>query len=59
MAVDTPDGLIVPIVIRDVGNRTMPPELRADIDRLKRTARDRTVTPEDLRDSPSCCRTLA
>ncbi|MDB6091295.1 MAG: 2-oxo acid dehydrogenase subunit [Gammaproteobacteria bacterium] len=48
MAVDTPDGLIVP-VIRDVGNRTAA-ELREEIDRLKRTARDRTVTPEDLRD---------
>jgi 2-oxoisovalerate dehydrogenase E2 component (dihydrolipoyl transacylase) len=48
MAVDTGDGLIVP-VIRDVGNRTTA-ELRQDIDRLKRAARDRTVTPEDLRD---------
>jgi 2-oxoisovalerate dehydrogenase E2 component (dihydrolipoyl transacylase) len=48
MAVDTGDGLIVP-VIRDVGNRTTS-ELRQDIDRLKRAARDRTVTPEDLRD---------
>jgi pyruvate dehydrogenase E2 component (dihydrolipoamide acetyltransferase) len=48
IAVDTGDGLIVP-VIRDVGNRTTG-ELRQDIDRLKRAARDRTVTPEDLRD---------
>ncbi|MDB6011903.1 MAG: 2-oxo acid dehydrogenase subunit [Gammaproteobacteria bacterium] len=48
MAVDTGDGLIVP-VIRDVGSRTKA-ELRQDIDRLKRAARDRTVTPEDLRD---------
>ena len=48
MAVDTGDGLIVP-VIRDVGNRTTA-ELRQDIDRLKRAARERTVTPEDLRD---------
>jgi 2-oxoisovalerate dehydrogenase E2 component (dihydrolipoyl transacylase) len=48
IAVDTADGLIVP-VIRDVGNRTAA-ELRQDIDRLKRAARDRTVTPEDLRD---------
>jgi pyruvate dehydrogenase E2 component (dihydrolipoamide acetyltransferase) len=48
MAVDTGDGLVVP-VIRDVGNRT-PAELRQDIDRLKRAARERTVTPEDLRD---------
>ena len=48
IAVDTADGLIVP-VIRDVGNRA-PTELRQDIDRLKRAARDRTVTPADLRD---------
>jgi pyruvate dehydrogenase E2 component (dihydrolipoamide acetyltransferase) len=48
MAVDTGDGLIVP-VIRDVGNRTTA-QLRAEIDRLKSAARDRTVTPEDLRD---------
>ncbi len=27
-----------------------PSEVRADVDRLKRTARDRTVAPEDLRD---------
>ena len=49
MAVDTPDGLIVPI-IRNIGARTSA-ELRHDIDRLKRTARDRTVAPEDLRDA--------
>jgi 2-oxoisovalerate dehydrogenase E2 component (dihydrolipoyl transacylase) len=48
MAVDTPEGLLVP-VIRDVGGRS-PEELRRDVDRLKRTARDRTVAPEDLRD---------
>jgi pyruvate dehydrogenase E2 component (dihydrolipoamide acetyltransferase) len=48
MAVDTADGLIVP-VIRDVGKRTAA-ELREDIDRLKRAARERTVTPDDLRD---------
>jgi len=48
MAVDTPEGLIVP-VIRDVGGRSTT-ELRQDIDRLKRAARDRTVTPDDLRD---------
>ena len=49
MAVDTSDGLIVPI-IRNIGARTSA-ELRHDIDRLKRTARDRTVAPEDLRDA--------
>jgi pyruvate dehydrogenase E2 component (dihydrolipoamide acetyltransferase) len=48
MAVDTGDGLIVP-VIRDVVNRTAA-QLRAEIDRLKSAARDRTVPPDDLRD---------
>jgi 2-oxoisovalerate dehydrogenase E2 component (dihydrolipoyl transacylase) len=48
MAVDAPDGLLVP-VIRDVGGRQAE-ELRRDVDRLKRTARDRTVAAEDLRD---------
>ncbi|MGH8287158.1 MAG: dihydrolipoamide acetyltransferase family protein [Steroidobacteraceae bacterium] len=48
MAVDTPDGLIVPVV-RDVGGRSAA-ELRTEVDRLKRGARDRTVAPEDLRD---------
>src|SRR6202012_2791263 len=36
-------------VIRDVGNRSTK-ELRQDIDRLKRAARDRTVTPAEMRD---------
>jgi 2-oxoisovalerate dehydrogenase E2 component (dihydrolipoyl transacylase) len=48
MAVDTPDGLLVPVV-RDVSKRATA-ELRTDVDRLKRGARDRTVAPEDLRD---------
>jgi pyruvate dehydrogenase E2 component (dihydrolipoamide acetyltransferase) len=48
MAVDTPHGLIVP-VIRDVGSRTAA-ELRREIDRLKHAARDRSIAPEDLRD---------
>jgi pyruvate dehydrogenase E2 component (dihydrolipoamide acetyltransferase) len=48
IAVDTPDGLLVP-VIRDVGARA-PEELRRDVDRLKRAARDRSVAPEELRD---------
>jgi 2-oxoisovalerate dehydrogenase E2 component (dihydrolipoyl transacylase) len=48
IAVDTPDGLIVP-VIRNAGGRSVA-ELRLDIDRLKRTARDRSVAPEELRD---------
>lgn len=48
IAVDTDDGLIVP-VIRDVGNRTAC-ELRGEIDRLKRASRERSVLPEDLRE---------
>jgi len=48
MAVDTAEGLIVP-VIRDVGNRSAM-ELRKEIDRLKLAARDRTVTSDDMRD---------
>jgi 2-oxoisovalerate dehydrogenase E2 component (dihydrolipoyl transacylase) len=48
MAVDSPEGLLVPVV-RDVGKRA-PAEVRADVDRLKRAARDRTVAPEDMRD---------
>jgi pyruvate dehydrogenase E2 component (dihydrolipoamide acetyltransferase) len=48
MAVDSPEGLLVPVV-RDVGKRTAA-EVRADVDRLKRAARDRTVAPEDMRD---------
>ena len=49
MAVDTPDGLIVPVV-RDVGSHGAK-ELRQEIDRLKRASRDRTVTPDDLREA--------
>jgi pyruvate dehydrogenase E2 component (dihydrolipoamide acetyltransferase) len=49
MAVDTPHGLIVP-TIRDIGSRNAT-ELREEIDRLKRTARDRTIAPEDLREA--------
>lgn len=48
MAVDTPEGLLVPVV-RDVGGRSAG-EIRADVDRLKRAARDRTVNPGELRD---------
>lgn len=48
MAVDTAEGLLVP-VIRDVSGRPRE-ELRRDVDRLKRTARDRSVAPEELRD---------
>lgn len=48
IAVDTPDGLLVP-VIRDVGNRSSA-ELREDINRLKVGARDRSLPASDLRD---------
>jgi 2-oxoisovalerate dehydrogenase E2 component (dihydrolipoyl transacylase) len=48
IAVDTPDGLLVP-VIRDVGNRDAA-ALRAEVNRLKTGARDRTLPPTDLRD---------
>ena len=48
MAVDTGDGLIVP-VIRDVGSHDAQ-ELRQEVDRLKRAARDRTLTSDELRD---------
>jgi len=47
IAVDTPDGLLVP-VIRDVGGRDAQ-ELRHEIDRLKLAARERTLTSEELR----------
>jgi pyruvate dehydrogenase E2 component (dihydrolipoamide acetyltransferase) len=47
IAVDTADGLIVP-VIRNAGDRSSA-ELRQDIERMKRAARDRTAAPEDLR----------
>jgi pyruvate dehydrogenase E2 component (dihydrolipoamide acetyltransferase) len=49
IAVDTPDGLIAP-VIRDIGSRTAE-ELRKEIDRVKRAARERTAAPDDLRDA--------
>ena len=48
IAVDTPEGLIAP-VIRDVGGRSAA-QLRQDINRLKRTARDRSIGAEDLKD---------
>jgi 2-oxoisovalerate dehydrogenase E2 component (dihydrolipoyl transacylase) len=48
IAVDTPDGLLVP-VIRDVGNRDAA-ALRAVVNRLKAGARDRTMPATDLRD---------
>jgi pyruvate dehydrogenase E2 component (dihydrolipoamide acetyltransferase) len=47
IAVDLPDGLIVP-VLRDVTNRT-PADLRAGLDRLKRDVRARTIPLAELR----------
>ncbi|HWP94772.1 MAG TPA: dihydrolipoamide acetyltransferase family protein [Gammaproteobacteria bacterium] len=47
MAVDTPDGLIVP-VLRDVGRKSLA-ELRADLDVIKEKTRSRTVAPEDMK----------
>jgi pyruvate dehydrogenase E2 component (dihydrolipoamide acetyltransferase) len=48
IAVDTPEGLIVPVV-RNIAGRPVA-ELRREVDRLKRDTRERTVKPEDLRD---------
>ncbi len=48
MAVDTLDGLIVPVV-RDVANKSAV-ELRADIDLIKKATHERTVSPADMRD---------
>ena len=48
MAVDTPDGLIVPVVRH--AERKNASELRADVNQLKEATRNRTVAPEDMRD---------
>ena len=48
IAVDTPDGLIVP-VIRDVGQKNAG-ELRNDLNAIKQATRDRSIKPEDMRD---------
>lgn len=47
MAVDTPDGLIVP-VLRDVGNKDGK-QLRADLEVIKDKTRSRSVSPEDMK----------
>jgi len=47
IAVDTPEGLIVP-VIRNIRGRPVA-DLRRDVDRLKRDTHARSVSPEDLR----------
>jgi 2-oxoisovalerate dehydrogenase E2 component (dihydrolipoyl transacylase) len=48
IAVDTPDGLLVP-VIRDAGGRDAA-ALRAEVNRLKAGARDRSLPAADLKD---------
>ncbi len=48
IAVDTADGLLVP-VIRHVDKRS-PAQVREELDRLKRSARERTIGSEELRD---------
>jgi len=48
MAVDTPDGLIVP-VLRDVGSKDLT-QLRADLNWMKEATRARTVSPSDMKD---------
>ncbi|MGH8497038.1 MAG: dihydrolipoamide acetyltransferase family protein [Gammaproteobacteria bacterium] len=48
MAVDTPEGLIVP-VLRDVASKDAR-EIRKDLDAIKKATRERTVALEDMRD---------
>ncbi|HSV84584.1 MAG TPA: dihydrolipoamide acetyltransferase family protein [Ramlibacter sp.] len=47
VAVDTPDGLFVP-VLQDVAGRT-PESLRRGLEHMKEDARRRTIPPEELR----------
>jgi len=47
LAIDSPDGLFVP-VLRDVA-RTIPQDWRQQIDALKRGVQDRSLAPADLR----------
>lgn len=48
IAIDTPEGLIVP-VLRNVGGKSAD-DLRAELKTLKEASAARTVAPEDLRD---------
>ena len=48
IAVDTGEGLIVP-VLRDVGSKS-PAQLREALNDLKTRTRERSVTPEEMRD---------
>jgi len=47
IAVDTPDGLFVP-VLRDVSNRDAD-DLRRGLDAIKQAVRERSIPPEELR----------
>lgn len=47
IAVDTPDGLFVP-VLRNIGERSAD-DLRAGLERLRRDVRARTIPPEEMR----------
>lgn len=47
VAVDSPEGLIVP-VIRDIGQKSAA-EVRRAVDELRKAARERRVAPEDMR----------
>ncbi len=47
IAVDTPDGLFVP-VLRDIGRRDTA-DLRAGLERLRRDVQARTIPPEEMR----------
>jgi len=49
LAIDSPDGLFVP-VLRDAGGEA-PQDLRRKIDALKRGVEDRSLTPADLRNA--------
>jgi 2-oxoisovalerate dehydrogenase E2 component (dihydrolipoyl transacylase) len=49
IAVDTPEGLIVP-VLRDVGSRSAA-QLRDTLDDLKQRTRSRTIAPDEMRDA--------
>lgn len=46
LAMDTPDGLFVP-VLKDIAHKT-PQQLRSEIDALKKSVRARTVAPSEL-----------
>jgi len=47
IAVDTPDGLFVP-VLREVNNRE-PDDLRQGLNAIKQAVRDRNIPPEEMR----------